>query len=121
MVGDNVRDFPLSLRVPEPMYRRLEELRQATGKKSIEAVALDAIDAHLRTVAAHAALERLTPRQREVLQLIAEGSKTREVARKLNISVKTVEMHRAQLMETLELHNIAEVVRFAVRAGVISA
>jgi DNA-binding NarL/FixJ family response regulator len=120
MAGANARDFSLTLRLSEPTYLRLQELRRATGRNSVDEVALEAIDGYLRTLASPAALERVTPRQREVLKLIAEGDKTREIARKLNISVKTVEMHRAQLMETLELRNIADVVRFAVRAGVIS-
>lgn len=62
-------------------------------------------------------LNLLTPRQREVLQLIAEGRTTREIARLLNISVKTVETHRAQLMERLDIHDVAGLVRYAIRAG----
>ncbi len=65
-------------------------------------------------------LSLLTPRQREVLQLIAEGRTTREIARLLNISVKTVETHRAQLMERLDIHDVAGLVRYAIRAGVTS-
>ena len=55
--------------------------------------------------------ERLTPRQREVLQLVAEGNTTKEIGSKLNLSVKTVEMHRTQLMATLDIHDIAGLVR----------
>jgi DNA-binding NarL/FixJ family response regulator len=112
--------FCLTLRLAESMHQRLEELRQVRGKSSVDEVAVEAIESHLRGVGGRAALVRLTPRQREVLQLIAEGDKTKGIACKLKISVKTVEMHRAQLMEALELRNIAEVVRFAVRTGVIS-
>jgi DNA-binding NarL/FixJ family response regulator len=65
-------------------------------------------------------LERLTPRQREVLQLIAEGHTTQEIARILGISVKTVETHRAQLMEQLDIHDIAGLVRYAIRVGLVS-
>ncbi len=65
-------------------------------------------------------LSLLTPRQREVLQLIAEGRTTREIARLLNISVKTVETHRAQLMERLDIHDVASLVRYAIRAGLTS-
>jgi DNA-binding NarL/FixJ family response regulator len=64
--------------------------------------------------------DRLTPRQREVLQLIAEGHSTKEIARKLDISVKTVEMHRAQLMTSLDIHDVAGLVRYAIRRGVVS-
>ena len=62
-------------------------------------------------------LERLTPRQREVLQLIAEGHTTKEIAHLLNISKNTVETHRIQLMRTLDIHDIAGLVRFAIRMG----
>lgn len=65
-------------------------------------------------------LERLTMRQREILQLIAEGYTTQEIATLLNISVKTVETHRMQLMDRLDIHDIAGLVRFAIRVGLIS-
>jgi DNA-binding NarL/FixJ family response regulator len=65
-------------------------------------------------------LERLTPRQREVLQLVAEGHTTREIAQILEISVKTVETHRANLMDSLDIHDIAGLVRYAVREGVVA-
>lgn len=64
-------------------------------------------------------LERLTPRQREVLQLIAEGHTTQEMAQTLGIGVKTVETHRAQLMERLDIHDIAGLVRYAIRVGLV--
>jgi DNA-binding NarL/FixJ family response regulator len=66
-------------------------------------------------------LELLTPRQREILQLIAEGHSTKEIARVLHVSPKTVETHRAQLMERLDIHDIAGLVRYAIRAGVLNA
>ncbi len=62
----------------------------------------------------------LTPRQREILQLIAEGQSTKEIAFKLNLSVKTVETHRAQLMERLGIHDVAGLVRYAIRTGLTS-
>jgi len=68
---------------------------------------------------AHSALERLTPRQREVLQLVAEGHTTQEIARIMTLSVKTVETHRTQLMERLDIHDIAGLVRYAVREGLV--
>ena len=64
-------------------------------------------------------LELLTPRQREVLQLIAEGYSTKKIARTLKISVKTVETHRMQLMERLDIHDIAGLVRYAIRIGLV--
>jgi len=64
-------------------------------------------------------LEQLTPRQREILQLIAQGFSTKEIASRLYISVKTVETHRAQLMERLNIHNVAGLVRCAIRMGLV--
>jgi DNA-binding NarL/FixJ family response regulator len=61
----------------------------------------------------------LTPRQREVLQLVAEGHGTREIAARLNLSVKTVEAHRGQLMERLGIHDVAGLTRYALRIGLV--
>jgi len=65
-------------------------------------------------------LDRLTSRHREVLQLIAEGNTTKDIATRLKLSVKTVETHRAQLMERLDIHDVAGLVRFAIRFGLIT-
>ena len=65
-------------------------------------------------------LDLLSPRQREILQLIAEGKSTREIAESLHLSVKTIETHRAQLMERLDIHDTAGLVRYALRKGLIS-
>ena len=62
----------------------------------------------------------LTPRQTEVLQLIAEGHSSKEIARRLSLSVKTVETHRSQLMKQLDIHEVAGLVRFAMRNGLVS-
>jgi DNA-binding NarL/FixJ family response regulator len=64
-----------------------------------------------------APVERLSPRQREILQLIAEGHSTKEMAYRLKLRAKTVETHRAQLMARLDIHDIAGLVRFAIKAG----
>jgi DNA-binding NarL/FixJ family response regulator len=61
----------------------------------------------------------LTPRERQVLQLIAGGKTTKESARLLNISAKTAETHRARIMEKLDIHQIAGLVRYAIRRGLI--
>ena len=63
--------------------------------------------------------DSLTEREREVLQLIAEGKSTRQIAECLFISPKTAEVHRSHLMEKLGLHNTAEIVRYAVRKGIV--
>jgi DNA-binding NarL/FixJ family response regulator len=65
--------------------------------------------------------EQLTPRQREVLQMIAEGLSTKEIAYRMGVSVKTVETHRTQLMERLDIRDVAGLVRYAIRIGLVSA
>ncbi len=104
----------------------LEELDKAIHSVSrgdsylTPAVAKHAIDVIRQRHSGQAGpLERLTPRQREVLQLIAEGHSTKAMADRLNLSVKTVETHRAQLMERLNIHDIAGLVRFAIQVGLI--
>ncbi len=64
-------------------------------------------------------LKKLTPRQREILILMAEGNSTRHIAAALRISMKTVESHRAQLMERLNIHEMAGLVRYAIRMGLV--
>lgn len=65
--------------------------------------------------------EPLSPRERQVLQLIAEGKTTKEVAGVLNISVKTAETHRTRIMEKLDIHETAGLVRYAIRRGLVQA
>jgi DNA-binding NarL/FixJ family response regulator len=65
-------------------------------------------------------LQTLSPRQQQVLQLIAEGKTTKQAALELNISVKTVETHRMQLMDRLQIHDIAGLVRFAIKVGLVT-
>ena len=63
--------------------------------------------------------ERLTPREREVVQLLAEGKSSKEVAVVLNLSVKTAETHRTNVMRKLDLHSVADLVRYAVRNNLV--
>ncbi|MDG4551581.1 MAG: response regulator transcription factor [Candidatus Contendobacter sp.] len=90
------------------------------------AVSRHLLDEYLRLVRhppeetpASSGLESLTRRQREILQLIAEGCATREIAERLSLSIKTVETHRSQLMERLNIHDVAGLTRFAIRVGLI--
>jgi DNA-binding NarL/FixJ family response regulator len=62
--------------------------------------------------------EKLSPREREVLQLIAEGYSTKEAASSLGVSAKTIESHRKNLMEKLDCHSIAELTKIAIREGI---
>jgi two-component system response regulator NreC len=63
----------------------------------------------------------LTSREREVLQLVAEGKTTKEIATLLGVSTKTVESHRAHVMQKLDIHGTASLVRYAIRRGLIDA
>jgi DNA-binding NarL/FixJ family response regulator len=65
-------------------------------------------------------LAGLTTRQREILQLVAEGKSSKEIALLLDLSAKTVESHRAQIMERLDVHDLTGLVRFAIRVGLVS-
>lgn len=79
------------------------------------------IDVFLGQLGAEAdPLDQLTPRQREILQLIAEGHSSKQIAHRLDASVKTIESHRASLMERLDIHDIAGLVRYAIRQGLVS-
>lgn len=73
------------------------------------------------TGSSQSSLKRLTSRQREVLQMIAEGQNTKKIASALEISVKTVEAHRLQLMKRLDIHDVAGLVRYAIRSGLVSS
>ena len=105
---------------------RPAELEQAIrtaasgGTYLTAAVSRHVITGFLQGGGAAGPLERLTPRQREVLQLIAEGNTTKEIAKKLGIGVKTAETHRTQLMDALDIHDIAGLVRYAIRTRLIS-
>ncbi len=76
----------------------------------------------LQTKKAHNSIdnELLTPRQCEVLRLVANGLTTKEIAKSLFISVKTVETHRGQVMQRLNIHDLAGLIRYALRVGLIS-
>lgn len=67
-----------------------------------------------------ASTDALTGRELEVLQLIAEGHATREIAERLHVSVKTVATHRANIMDKLGIHGVAELTKYAIRQGIVS-
>jgi DNA-binding NarL/FixJ family response regulator len=84
------------------------------------AVARDVVASAFDGAGARRAKPALTPRQREVLQLVAEGKTVKEIASILGIAVKTVEYHKTRLMETLDLHTTAELTKYAVSHGIAS-
>jgi DNA-binding NarL/FixJ family response regulator len=84
-------------------------------------IAGDLLDSVRHGTPAHAkGLGELTPRQREVLQLVAEGRSSKQIATLLHISRRTAEFHKARLMEALGVHNTAELIQYAIRTGVSS-
>jgi DNA-binding NarL/FixJ family response regulator len=84
------------------------------------AISRAVVDQYLQKgVEARSPAASLTPRQREILQLIAEGKTTKEIAFLLNLSPKTVETHRAMLMQRLQIHDLAGLVRYAIRIGLV--
>ena len=82
-----------------------EQIREGGGAKAIEA---------------QHAKKRLTAREKQVLQLIAQGNSNKDIARLLELSVNTVSVHRANLMEKMNIHRTAELVLFAIRKGLIA-
>jgi DNA-binding CsgD family transcriptional regulator len=74
----------------------------------------------LQRTGAEDSYELLSPREREILQLVAEGKSSKEIATLLNLSVYTVETHRAHVMQKLNLRGVPELILYAVRKGIIS-
>jgi len=83
------------------------------------AISRQVVEGYVQRVGVGTAADPLTPRQREVLKRIAEGGSTKEIAFELNLSVKTVETHRAQIMERLGIRDVAGLVRYAMRTGLV--
>jgi DNA-binding NarL/FixJ family response regulator len=91
----------------------------ANGQTHISSSATHLLVDFARRGAGNESLEVLTPRQREVLKLIAEGNSTKQIALILKISVKTVETYRTQLTDRLDIHDTAGLVRYAIKVGLI--
>jgi DNA-binding NarL/FixJ family response regulator len=83
------------------------------------AISRQVVDGYVQRVGTGAGADPLTQRQREVLKHIAEGRSTKEIAFELDISVKTIETHRAQIMERLGIRDVAGLVRYAMRVGIV--
>jgi DNA-binding NarL/FixJ family response regulator len=84
------------------------------------AVSKHVVDEYVRRTSGEAdPLAALTPRQREILQLVAEGHTSKEIAQRLGVSHRTVEVHRNQLMKRLDVHDLPSLVRFAMRVGLL--
>ncbi len=109
-------ELPLLLRA---VMRDEIYLSPAISKQVVDGY-LGRANAPARGPADGVAPDVLTSRQREILQLVAEGRSTKEVAQLLDLSVKTVETHRAQIMERVGIHDLAGLVRYAIRTGLVS-
>ncbi len=83
------------------------------------AISRQVVEGYVQRVGVGVSADPLTPRQREVLKRIAEGRSTKEIAFDLNLSVKTVETHRAQIMDRLGIRDVAGLVRYAMRTGLV--
>jgi DNA-binding NarL/FixJ family response regulator len=109
-----------SIELPEQTVLRLEQLRHQTAKRSIAEVVAEAAELYASLSAPDdTSCEPLLPRQREVLRLLANGISTKGIAAHLGISVRTAEFHRGRLMKKLGIRDIAGLVRYAIRTGVI--
>jgi DNA-binding NarL/FixJ family response regulator len=84
------------------------------------AVSRQVVEGYVQRVGGEPVADVLTARQREVLKLVAGGKSTKEIAFDLNLSVKTVETHRAQIMERLGIRDVAGLVRYALKTGLVS-
>jgi DNA-binding NarL/FixJ family response regulator len=93
----------------------------ANGEKHITPAVAKHVVAGLVDAGKGSSLERLTPRQREILQLVAEGKTSKQIAKHLSIAAKTVEAHRSALMKALGIHDVAGLVRYAIRVGLINS
>jgi DNA-binding NarL/FixJ family response regulator len=105
---------PAELELAVRAAARGERFLSSAVSEHVVAACLSRIDRE------QSSLDRLTLRQREVLQLIAEGHTTKEIAAKLSISAKTAEAYRGELMKSLDIHDIASLTRYAIRAGLVS-
>ena len=106
----------------EELIRALKEVMNGRTYLSPE-VTRGVVDSFVRANSsqeANPAFAILSDREREVLQLLAEGMTTKEMADSLSVSVKTIETHRRNIMEKLNLHSVAELTKYAIREGVTS-
>ena len=117
----------VTVSLSDDLIAQLQRARARDSRSSPEELVHEAVTVYAqRSQAAPAALEaaqiaKLSRRQRQVLEMIARGRTTKEIAQHLGISIKTADWHRGQLMKTLKLRGVVEVVRYAIRTGIIQA
>lgn len=122
MLSAGASAYVLKKRAYEELLRAVEEVRK--GKKYLSPdIARGVVDDYVELSSSYTenpAFIVLTDREREVLQQLAEGNSTKDMAEKLGVSVKTIETHRRNIMEKLDLHSVAELTKYAIREGITS-
>ena len=113
-----IRGYLLKTQAAEDLARAIRDVVRGHVFLSA-AVSRNVVEGYVSGTAA--SVETLAPRERQVLQLVAEGHTSKEIAALLTLSVKTVDSYRARVMEKLDVHETAGLVRYAVRHGVIDA
>jgi DNA-binding CsgD family transcriptional regulator len=115
--------FPLRLSGAEDILNaaRTHQFAVTVRKGAWKRVEIADIKSAKKEAITHPQLEQLTFRQREILQLVARGHTTKQIADLLRLSVKTVEAHRLRLMRRLKIDNVPGLVRFAIRTGLVSS
>lgn len=111
-----VRGYVLKTQAATDLIRAIQQVQQGQIYLS-PGVSRAVVDGYLNKTGV--STEQLSPRERQVLQLIGEGKSTKEVAQILGISVKTAESHRTRLMQKLDIHDVATLVRYAIRRGLV--
>src|SRR5882672_2162912 len=111
------KGYVLKTQAAEDLIRAIREVSRGEVYLS-PGVAVSVVDAYLQRI--DPAADPLTPRERQILQLVAEGKSTKEIARMLSISFKTAESHRNRMMKKLDIHEVAGLVRYAIRRGLVS-
>jgi DNA-binding NarL/FixJ family response regulator len=112
------KGYVLKSQTAEDLNRAIREVRNGEVYLS-SAISASVVDAYLHKIDEHE--DPLTPRERQILQLVAEGNTTKEVAKLLNVSFKTAESHRNRAMKKLDIHDVAGLVRYAISRGLIHA
>ncbi len=122
MLSAGAYAYVLKKRAYEELTRAVGEVMK--GKKYLSAdIARGVVDDYVElssSLSENPAFVTLTAREREVLQQLAEGKTTKEMADSMNVSVKTVETHRRNIMEKLNIHSVAELTKYAIREGITS-
>jgi len=111
-----IRGYVLKSRAASELVQAIREVSRGSTFLSSD-ISDTVVDAYLNKV--DVPNDSLSPRELQVLQLVAEGKTTKEVAALLNISVKTAESHRTRIMEKLDVHETASLVRYAIRRGLV--